>query len=1205
MVDKRLFTLVPGVRKLVVGKIVFLWIGLLADIALAASIVGIVAPLVRYAGNDLAFAADVTEFWTSVVMFLVIAVVRFVAHRLATKLGTLAAERVKLGLRSALYRKMLSLGPSYAQHTRTSDIVQLTGEGVDQVQSFFESFLPQLGFAILAPLTLFAVIAPINMPTAVTLLVCAPLIVIIVGLIAMRTAKTFRKYWGKYTDMGAVFLDDLQGLETLKTFDADGRAAEKMNREAEEFRVMTMRVLQIQLRSLTAMDVVAYGGAAAGIFVAVWQFMHGGNQAFGDLLVSEPRLADPLLGLSGVLFVILMAVDFFLPLRQLGSYFHVAMNGMTSSKRIFALLDVPGPTYGTQTLPAVADLGVRAEALGFSYGDDNATPALRDVTLTMPARSLTAIVGASGSGKSTLAALISGELEGYTGSLRFADGGKTVELRDCSEDALMHAVSIVGARSHLFAETLRDNLLMANPNATDEELRRVLADAHILDFVDAQPDGLDMRIEQDAANLSGGQRQRIAVARALLRDTPIMIFDEATSSVDADSERLIMETVHKLAEEKTVLLITHRLADAVAADDIAVFADGACVEHGTHDELIAVDGTYATMFRAQTDVERVGKRTGHAGIRYAQSAAEQLTEQTRAAKGAGSVSPAAAAASMPDKSAKTDAPREMSAMRLIERLLGQVGSLRPLMVVACAFGTLGHVAATFLPVFGTMALFAAFGKPVWGMSAGWALVLMVVCALIRGAMRYCEQYMNHNLAFRLLALFRAKMFAALRRLAPAKLAGKGKGDLISMVTTDVELLEIFFAHTISPTVIAISTTLIYTVALLFLSPWFALLLVVAHLFIGVVVPKLFAGALHGVGGRIRRESARLDDMVLDDMHGLEQIIRFGQGEARLSRIERSSRALWAQRVELSARNATYGGLDHVIIVLVSACAAFLTLALALTTNADMASAVTALVLVVSSFGPTLALSALPASLTQTFASARRLFALTDETPAVVERGTLAPQYDGMRMDDVTFAYDSAASPVLDDVTLDVPVSGILGLQGPSGRGKSTMLKLLMRYWDPQSGVITLSGDALPSVDAHTRRRLQTMMSQETYLFDGSIANNLRIAKPDANDDEIREALRKASALQLVESLPQGVETSVGELGGRLSEGERQRIGLARMFLRDARLYLFDEPTSRLDSLNEAYILQSINGLVEESGAAVVLVSHRESTMKIADEVRVV
>lgn len=468
-------------------------------------------------------------------------------------------------------------------------------------------------------------------------------------------------------------------------------------------------------------------------------------------------------------------------------------------------------------------------------------------------------------------------------------------------------------------------------------------------------------------------------------------------------------------------------------------------------------------------------------------------------------------------------------------------------------------------------------------------------------MRYCEQYMNHNLAFRLLALFRGQMFAALRRLAPAKLTGKGKGDLISMVTTDVELLEIFFAHTISPTVIALATTVVYAIALLFLSPWFAVLLVVAHLLIGVAVPAWFARALHGVGARIRKQSAQLDDAVLDDMRGLGQIIRFGQGRARLARIDRRSRALWGQRVELSERNGVFGGFDHVIIVLVTVCAALLAVFASRGDMGMVARNVTAMVLVVSSFGPTLALSALPASLTQTFASARRLFALVDEESAVEELGTLEPEYHGMRMEQVTFAY-GARTPVLRDVTLDVPVSGILGLQGPSGRGKSTLLKLLMRYWDPQQGSVALSGDALPGVDAHTRRRLQTMMSQETYLFDGTIASNLRIANEQASDDELREALRKASILPLVESLPQGMETPVGELGGRLSEGERQRIGLARMFLRHADLYLFDEPTSRLDALNEAYILQSINELVSERDAAVVLVSHRESTMKIADEV---
>lgn len=1178
MVDKRLFSLVPGVRGLVVGKIICLWIGLVADIALAGTVTVLVASLfpqtsVHSALRSIGISGP-AGFMLIAIATLAIAVVRFLAHHFAARLGIEAAERVKLGLRSELYRKMLRLGPSYAQ--RTADVVQLTGEGVDQIQSFFELFLPQLGFAILAPLTLFAAIAPLSMPTAMVLLVWAPLIIVIVGAIAMTTAKTFKKYWGKYTDMGSVFLDNLQGLETLKTFDADARAAEQMDRNAEDFRVMTMRVLQIQLRSLTAMDVVAYGGAAAGIGTALWQYVHQGHTTFTSSAPFLHVFNGPTLGVAAVLFVILVSVDFFLPLRQLGSYFHVAMNGMTSTKRIFALLDEPDRTYGDRQLPRGA-LDVTTRDLGFTYAE-SARPALHGVTLTMPARSLTAIVGESGSGKSTFAALIAGELEGYDGALCIGN----VELRELSERALTGAVSIVGARSHLFAGTLRDNLLMARPGASESELRDALARAHVLDMVDAHPQGLDMRIEQDAANLSGGQRQRVAVARALLHDAPIMIFDEATSSVDAESERLIMRTVHELAERKTVILVTHRLADAVDANAIAVFDHGACVETGAHAELMDQGGQYATMFRAQASVEQVGQRARNCGIAYAPApnAVEHNVKQ-------------------PESVHTQRAP--MTTFQLVRRLLGQVGNLRPLMVLACCFGTLGHLAATFLPVFGVMALCAAAGRPVWGLSVGWAVAFMVVCALIRGAMRYCEQYMNHNLAFRLLALFRGQMFAALRRLAPAKLTGKGKGDLISMVTTDVELLEIFFAHTISPTVIALATTVVYALALLFLSPWFAVLLVAAHLLIGVAVPTWFARALHGVGAHIRKQSASLDDDVLDDMRGLEQIIRFGQGRARLARIDRQSRALWGQRVELSARNGVFGGFDHVIIVLVTVCAALLAVFASRGDMAMVARNVTAMVLVVSSFGPTLALSALPASLMQTFASARRLFALVDEEPAVEELGTLEPEYHGMRMEQVTFAY-GARTPVLRDVTLDVPVSGILGLQGPSGRGKSTLLKLLMRYWDPQQGVVALSGDALPGVDAHTRRRLQTMMSQETYLFDGTIASNLRIANEQASDDELREALRKASILPLIESLPQGMETPVGELGGRLSEGERQRIGLARMFLRHADLYLFDEPTSRLDALNEAFILQSINELVSERDAAVVLVSHRASTMKIADEV---
>lgn len=1190
MFDKRLFSLAPGVRGLITAKVVCLWVGLLADIALSVTAVSLMGAVL---GRNTAYTFTAVSLGWYALAFAVIALVRFLAHYLGSRFGTEAAERVKLGLRNALYEKLLVLGPSYRQQVSTASIVQLAGEGVDQVQSFYEKFVPQLFYAVLAPLTLFAVIAPINLPTAVVLLVCAPLIVIIVGMVAMRASRVFKKYWGKYTDMGSAFLDNLQGLETLKTFDADEAAAKKMHEEAENFRVMTMRVLQIQLRSLTAMDVVAYGGAAAGIGVAIWQLTHGGITMFRTTFAPLDMFAGPQLGLAGVLLIVLLSASFFLPLRQLGSFFHVAMNGMTSSKKIFALLDAPVPHHGEQTLPA-GPISVHAHNLGFFYGDDeaDAQPALRKVSLDIPAHSLTAVVGESGSGKSTLAALIAGELEGYSGSLAFEVDGESVEVADLSESALMAAVSFVGARSHLFVGTLRDNLAMANPQATDEQLHHALRLAHIDDFVREQPAGLDMPI--DPANLSGGQRQRIAVARALLHEAPIMIFDEATSSVDAESEALIIQTIHELAQSKTVIVVTHRLADTVDANMIAVFDHGGCVEIGDYSTLMAADGRYARMFHAQATVEQVHRRTEGSGIRYANmrnAAGSDMPK--RVAESAGKRNAALSGIDM-------TADDAMTTVQVIRRLLRQVGSLRPLMVLACCFGVLGHLAATFMPVFGIMAACAAFGRPVWGLSVGWAVALMAVCAAIRGIMAYCEQYMNHNLAFRLLALFRERAFDALRRLAPAALANRGNGDMISLITTDVELLEIFFAHTISPTIIALSTTVLYTVALLFLSPWFAFLLVIAHLLLGVVMPRLFAVALRGVGSKLRKDSAALDDQVLDDMHGLDQIIRFDCGDERLKRIDTWSRSLWRQRTKLSARNGAFSGYDSVIVIAVTAVAALLALTLSLGNTNTAAANISAFVLVVSSFGPTLALSALPANLTQTFASARRLFSVLDAEPAVEERGTEQCAYDGMSLDGVTFSYRDG-TPVLSDVTMDIPLSGILGIQGPSGRGKSTLLKLLMRYWDPQQGTVSMSGHALPSIDAHTRRRLQTMMSQETYLFDGTIAGNLRIAKPEASEAELHKALEQASIATLVDDLPDGMETRVGELGDRLSEGERQRIGLARMFLRDASLYLFDEPTSRLDSLNEAYILQSINVLVEERDAAVVLVSHRDSTMRIADE----
>lgn len=1280
MFDKRLFQLAPGLGKLIAGKVALMWVGLLANIGFMLSLVMLLQGLLAAAdphtfscnaasasecpanlfgvpGTTVApMAGDLMVY---VALAIVCMLVRYLATTHATRLGTEAAERVKLALRSKLYRKMVALGPSYRSRVKTSDVVQSAGEGVEQIQSFFELFLPQLFYAILAPITLFAVIAPINMPAAVTMLVCAPLIIIVTGIVSMTAARAFKKYWGRYTDMGAAFLDNLQGLETLKNFDADDRAAAEMDKKAEGFRVMTMRVLQIQLRSLTAMDIVAYGGAAAGIGVALWQYAHTAAAAAGASAAgwSPIMLAAHLPGafaylayglqylmpfgagfpltLAGLLLIVLLSAEFFIPMRQLGSYFHVAMNGMTSTKRIFALLDTPEPAHGTATLPATAgtdagtDAGTKAgtkadggitvsfDHVGYSYdsADSGAAvqqtnsapaPALTDLTFTAYPGQLTAIVGISGSGKSTAAALLAGTLTGYQGSLTL----NGVKVSDLSGETLARTITLIGASSHLFAGTLRENLLMALPDdgqngeaasdAVDSRLWDALEQARIADFVRSQPDGLDMTIEPDAANLSGGQRQRIAIARALLHDSPVFVFDEATSSVDVESEELILATIRELVQSrsKTVVMITHRMANAEHADQVVVLEHGKSVETGTHAELMAAGGVYAKLFTTQADIENFG--ADH----------PQPASLTASASGSGAAVGAAPAA----------APAEMSTFQVIKRLLGEAKPLAGLMVAASTAGTIGHLAATFLPVFGIIAGFALAGNPVWGMSAAGAITAMIVCAVLRGLTRYVEQYLNHNVAFHLLALFRSKAFAALRRLAPAKLAGKGKGDLIAMLTTDVELLEIFFAHTISPVAIAVTTTIVYVIVAATLSPWMALALIVSHLIIGIIVPRFFATGVRNLGPAIRGAAGELDNVMLDDMRGLDEIIRFGRGEDRAQAIEDRTRALWRDHAKLSRVNGRFAGVGGLLVALLTSAAAGIAINLAGVNLYDIPALVAAFALLASSFGPTLALAALPANLTQTFASARRLFGLMDEAPAVVETGTANSDYEGMRLDRVTFAYPGEGSEaILADFSLDVPQHGILGIQGPSGRGKSTMLKLLMRYWDPQRGQVTLSGTPLPQIDVHARRRIQAMMSQETHLFDGTIRENLLIALPESEirnggaagvlDARLREALAKASVLDLIDSLPDGLDTQVGELGDRLSEGERQRIGLARVFLRNADLVLFDEPTSRLDALNEAIILRSIHELSKSEqnadkgqDVAVVLVSHRESAMRVADAV---
>ena len=574
MINKRLIGTVAESKKYIAGNVILQWCSLAANIALMLSISRMLAELFR--GSASAQLLTVTGG----VVILALAV-RFFCSIGAAKMGYFSSKAVKKTLREKIYQKLLRLGNSYNEQVKTSEVVQVAVEGVDQLETYFGAYLPQFFYAMLAPLTLFIVLCFVNVPAAVVLLICVPLIPVAIAAVQTWAKKLLSKYWGQYTELGDTFLENLQGLTTLKIYQADEFKQQEMNEQAEKFRKITMKVLTMQLNSITIMDLIAYGGAALGVIMAVTQYQNGG------------------VSLEGCLLIILLAADFFIPMRQLGSFFHIAMNGMAASDKIFRLLDLEETKLEiTESFPS--DHTIRCSGLSFSYEPDREI--LHNVDLAFPQGSFTALVGESGCGKSTLASILMGRNRGYTGTVSV--GG--VPLFSIQEESLLRNITYISHQSYLFKGTVRDNLLMGKPAASDEELWAVLSRVNLAAFLKAEQ-GLDTRLLEKASNLSGGQCQRLALARALLHDSPIYIFDEATSNIDVESENDIMREIHELAKSKTVILVSHRLANVVGADHIYVLDHGIVAESGSHEELLARHGLYERLWSAQQTLEQFGK----------------------------------------------------------------------------------------------------------------------------------------------------------------------------------------------------------------------------------------------------------------------------------------------------------------------------------------------------------------------------------------------------------------------------------------------------------------------------------------------------------------------------------------------------------------------------------------------------------------------
>ena len=573
MIDKRLIGTVPGSKKYIAANVALQWCGLVANVAMMVSIAALLASL-------LPGPAAPGRLLTTAAVAAVAVLIRYLCTTGAARMSDLSSRAVKKTLRTQIYEKLLRLGGSYTQAVPTAEVLQLAGEGVEQLETYFGAYLPQFFYAMLAPVTLFIALAPVSLRAAVILMVCVPLIPVSIVAVQKFAKKLLGKYWGQYAALGDSFLENLQGLTTLKIYQADEARHAAMNREAEHFRKVTMKVLTMQLNSIIVMDIIAYGGAALGIAVAAKEFAAGR------------------VGLQGALCILLLSADFFLPMRALGSFFHVAMNGMAASDKIFKLLDLP--EGDAKAAKIGADCTIACRDLRFGYTAEKET--LHGLNLDFPQGSFTALVGESGCGKSTIAAVLTGRAAGYTGSVTV--GGQ--ELSSINETSLLKNVTLVSLGSHLFKGTVADNLRMAAPDADDGALWGALEQVNLADFLRGE-DGLNTQLAEGGSNLSGGQRQRLALARALLHDSPVYIFDEATSNIDVESENDIMAGIHRLAGRKTVILISHRLANVTKADNIYVLDHGNLAGQGTHADLLARGGLYADLWNRQQALENYGK----------------------------------------------------------------------------------------------------------------------------------------------------------------------------------------------------------------------------------------------------------------------------------------------------------------------------------------------------------------------------------------------------------------------------------------------------------------------------------------------------------------------------------------------------------------------------------------------------------------------
>jgi len=1072
-----------------------------------------------------------------------------------------AAVKIKTDLRERLFNHILKLGPAYTRSQRTGDLTTAAVEGIEALDAYYSQYLPQLVITALVPISILIFVFPNDLLSGFILLITAPLIPFFMVMIGKGAELVTKRQYDTLSRLSSHFLDSLQGLTTLKLFGRSKSHVKNIAKVSDQYRDTTLGVLRITFLSALALELLATLSTA---IIAV-------EIGF--------RLLYRVMEFREAFFLLILAPEFYIPLRMLGTRFHAGMSGTTAARKIFEILDIPLPSDQlsvTSDQPEEEISSIEFENVTFTYPDE-IIPAIENINLQIPSGQHIALVGKTGAGKSTLVNLLLGFTQPTSGLISTHTSHSTFHFSPPTS-----SISWVPQKPHLFHNTISANIKLGKPDATHEEVIKAAKAAHLHDFIETLPDKYATVIGESGARLSGGQAQRLALARAFIKNSPILILDEPTSSLDPETESLLEESTHRLMLGRTVITIAHRLNTIFQADNILVLDQGRIIEQGTHDELIIQNGVYAEMVRTYQ-------------VEDYMSQVKSQTSKVESDLGSSTSDV------QPITNPQTPIPPSQPILwRLLDFLHGSWNWVA-LSVLLSAL-TIGSSVA-LIGVSAWLISTASIATSVADL--GVAVVMTRLFGITRAVFRYLERLVSHNVTFRLLARLRVWFYEKLEPLAPARLMEYKSGDLLARVIGDVETLENFYVRVVSPSLTAIVIGLVVSIFFASFYPPIAFALIGFFLTLGLFLPLLAQLISRKPGARLVTQRADLHTQLVDGIQGLADLLAFGRGHDRADMIA----SIGTEYGTTQKRMARISGVHSALGTLLTNLGLWLVLVLVIPQVASgEIKGVMLGTFALMTFASFEAVNPLPLAAQMWNASreaAKRLFEVVDAKPVVSDQLSVTAEplpitkYE-LRFKNLSFSYPTQTAPALQDISFSVPEGKSIAIVGPSGAGKSTIANLLFRFWEYESGEISLGGEPLKSLHQDEVRKRCALVSQNSYFFNTSIRENLRVARPKVTQEEMESAAKSAQIHEFIVSLPKGYDAFIGEQGVRLSGGERQRLAIARALLKDAPILILDEPSANLDPITEKKVLDTLFEIIH--GKTSLLITHRLIGLENMDEI---